>query len=125
MVEGERDFESDRAAASRARNRVEGLSIEDRNDAFEGQIVGWTQFSHCFELRLHDGGAMLAGTVAREAMDRAIQEGLNPFNQHFRVSLKVREVRARNRLPKQAYTLLGMEPVDAPASWPASKRQTR
>ena len=124
LVEGERDFELDSAAVSRARHRVEGLSIEDRNEAFEGQIVGWTQYSHRFELRLHDGRAMLAGAVAREAMDRAIQEGLNPFNRHFRVSLKVREVRARNRLPKQAYTLLGMEPVDAPASWPASKQQT-
>ncbi len=124
LVEGERDFELDSAAVSRARHRVEGLSIEDRNEAFEGQIVGWTQYSHRFELRLHDGGAMLAGAVAREAMDRAIQEGLNPFNQHFRVSLKVREVRARSRLPKQAYTLLRMEPVDAPASWSASRQQT-
>ena len=30
---------------------------------------------------------------------------------------------ARNRAPKQAYTLLDMVPVDPPASWPASKQQ--
>jgi hypothetical protein len=115
LVEGKRDFELDNAAVSRARHRVEGLSIEDRNETLEGQIVGWTQYSHRFELRPHDGSALLAGAVARETMDVAIQEGLNPFNQHFRVSLKVREVRARGRLPKQAYTLLGIKPVHAPA----------
>ncbi len=121
LVEGERDFELDGAAVSRARNRVEGLSIEDRNDAFTGQIVGWTQYSHRFELQLHDDSTVVVGLVARDVMDRAIQESLNPLNRHFRVSLKIREVRARNRPPKLAYTLLGMEPADAPASGPAPK----
>lgn len=123
LVEGERDFELDGAAVSRARHRVEGLSIDDRNDVGAGQIVGWTEYSHRFELRLHDGSTIVAGSVAREAMDRAIQEGLNPLHRHFRVSLKVREVRARNRPPKLAYTLLGMDAADAPASWPALRQQ--
>ena len=124
LVEGDRDFELDSVAVSRARNRVEGLSIEDRNDASAGQIVGWTQYSHRFEMKLHEGGAIVAGSVANDAMDRAIQEGLNPLHRHFRASLKVREVRARNRPPKLAYTLLGIDPVEAPASWPAPKQQT-
>lgn len=124
LVEGERDFELDGAAVSRARNRVDGLSIEDRYDVGTGQIVGWTQYSHRFELQLHEGNTIVSGLVAREAMDRAIQESLNPLHRHFRVRLKVREVRARNRPPKLAYTLLGMEPGDAPASWPAPKQQT-
>ncbi len=122
LVEGERDFELDRAAVSRARNRVEGLSIDDHREVCVGQIVGWTQFSHRFELLPHDGGEVVVGLIARGAMDRAIQEGLNPLQQHFRVPLKVREVKARNRAPKQAYTLLGLVPVDPPASWPAPKQ---
>ncbi|MBC7482478.1 MAG: hypothetical protein H7337_11410 [Rhizobacter sp.] len=123
LVKGDSDLELDSAAVSRARHRVEGLRIEDRNEAFEGQIVNWTPYSHRFEPPLHDGGALLPGTVAREAMDRANQEGPHPFNQHFRLSLKVREARARNRPPKKLYTLLKMEPVDAPESLPASRQQ--
>lgn len=124
LVEGERDYELDRTAVSRARNRVEGLTIEDRTEERVGQIVGWTEFSQRFELRLHEGSAVIVGLVAREAMERAIQEGINPLHAHFRMQLKVREVRARNRQPKQAFTLLGMEPVDTPVSWPASRQQT-
>jgi hypothetical protein len=124
LVEGARDFELDSAAVARARHRVEGLSITDRNEVYAGQIVGWTQYSHRFELQLHDGSVIVTGAVAREAMDRAVQEGLNPLHQHFRVSLKIRDVRARNRPSKLAYTLLGMEPVEAPPSWPAPRQQT-
>lgn len=116
LVEGERDFELDRSAVTRARGRVEGLSISDRTEQVSGQIVGWTQFSHRFELRLHDGAGILTGQVSRVAMDAAVNAGLNPLHQHFQVRLKVREVRVRNRAPRLAYALQEMQAIDPPAS---------
>lgn len=124
LVEGERDFELDHPAVSRARQRVEGLSFHDRAEEVRGQIVGWAEFSHRFELAPHGGGAVLVGSVARAAMERAVQEGLNPLHGHFRANLEVREVRTRNRAPKLAYTLLGLEAVDPPAAWPSPGQQT-
>ncbi|MCE9660593.1 MAG: hypothetical protein K8R60_18860 [Burkholderiales bacterium] len=123
LVEGERDFELDRTAVARARHRVEGLSIHDRIENRAGEVVGWTQVSRRFEVWPHEGGPALIGTVAPDAMDRAISEGLNPLHRHFRLLLKVREVKARNRSPKVAYTLQGMEPITAPESWPSGVQQ--
>ena len=44
-------------------------------------------------------------------------EGLEPYHKHVRASMKVRQVNARNRATKTAYTLLGLEIVTAPESW--------
>ncbi len=109
LVEGERDFELDRTAVIRARNRVEGLSISERTEVRAGQVVGWTQVSRRFELQLRGAEGVLTGQVSQEAMEKALSTGLNPLNQHFRMHLKVREVRARNRSPRLAYTLQAME----------------
>lgn len=111
LVEGERDFELDRSAVMRARGRVEGLQISDRIDERVGYIIGWTQYSHRFELRLDDDGAVLHGQVSREAMEAAGAAGINPLNRRFRVRLKVREVRARSRAPRLAFTLQSMDAV--------------
>jgi hypothetical protein len=124
LVEGDRDFELDRSAVARARSRVEGLTITDRVDEVAGQIVGWTQYSHRFELMPHDKGSIVMGAVSREAMDRAVQDGLNPLHRHFRLSLKVREVRARNRQPRLTYSLQGMESAQAPSSWPTETQRS-
>lgn len=122
LVEGDRDFELDRSAVQRARGRVEGLSIDERTEQLLGQIVGWTEYSHKFELLRH-GGGVVSGSVSREFMNRAVQEGFNPLHQHVRAQLKVREVRARNRQPRFAYTLRAMEVVAAPAAWQAPALQ--
>lgn len=124
LVEGERDFELNLAAVSRARSRAEGLHIDDRTEDRVGQIVGWTEFSRRFELRPHAGGTVVVGAVARETMDRAIQEGTNPLHQHFRVSLQAREVTTRNRAPKVTYILLDMQAVDAPTTSQSPRQLT-
>ena len=123
LVEGERDFELNGTAITRARQRVDGLSIEDREDDCSGQIVGWSEYAHRFELLPHSGGVLLSGAVDRELMRRVVQEGLNPLHQHVDAHLKVRETKARNRQIRRSHLLRTMTPALTPASWPAPGQQ--
>ena len=117
IVEGERDFELDQASVQRARHRVENLQITDRTQEFVGQIVGWTDFSAKFEMQRHGTGEVIQGGISMQALARIAAEGLEPYHKHFRAHMKVREVAARNRQPKIAYTLLSLESVATPVGW--------
>lgn len=109
LVEGQRDFELDQRAIGRARSRVEALTIDDRTETFEGQIVGWTQYSKRFEL-LTPEQALIQGEVAPQVMEAVTQEGRNPMHQRVSIECKVREVRARGRSPRLRYTLIAVQP---------------
>ena len=117
LVEGERDFELNSASVKRARNRVEQLQITDQTQEFSGQIAGWTDVSAKFELRLHNTREVIQGNVTTDALERVATEGFEPYHKHVRASMKVREVKARNRTTKTAYTLLSLEEVAAPQTW--------
>ena len=123
IVEGERDFELDHAAVQRARRRVENLQISDRSDEISGLIVGWSDVSAKFDLELHGTHEIVQGTVTRAELDRIASEGLEPYHKHVRASIKIREVLARNRQPRRAYTLLSLETIDAPTGWQAPSVQ--
>lgn len=117
LVEGERDFELNSASVKRARNRVEQLQITDQTQEFSGQIAGWTDVSAKFELRLHSTREVIQGNVTTDALERVVTEGFEPYHKHVRASMKVREVKARNRTTKTAYTLFNLEEVAAPQTW--------
>ena len=123
IVEGERDFELDQASVQRARHRVENMRITDRTQEFAGQIVGWTDHSAKFELRVHEDRRLLQGSIAPQALERVAAEGIEPYHKHVRVNVKVREVAARNRQSKIAYTLMSLELHSAPADWPPQPLQ--
>lgn len=124
IVEGERDFELDQAAVQRARRRVENLQITDRAEQVTGLIVGWSDVSAKFDLELHNTHEIVQGTVSRAELERVATEGLEPYHKHVRASIKVREVLAKNRQPKRAYTLFSLETIDSPAGWqpPSTQR---
>lgn len=117
LVEGERDFELDRASIQRARQRVEHLQISDRTVELKGRIVGWSDFSAKFDLELHESHEVVQGSVSRAEFERIANEGIEPYHKHVQANVKVREVVARNRTPKLAYTLLSLEPMAAPPDW--------
>jgi hypothetical protein len=125
IVEGERDFELDQASVQRARQRVENMRITDRTEAFAGQIVGWTDFSAKFELRLYESGELIQGSISPQVLESMAAEGVEPYHKHVRASVKVREVSVRNRQPKMAYTLLSLEAQPVPQGFVAAARQTR
>ena len=117
VVEGERDFELDRPAVSRARQRVDGLRIEETPETISGLITGWMSGARKFELRAHDGASAIVGGLSPDVVARVTNEQLNPFNRHVRASVKVTTIHAKNRLPRRAYSLLSFEPIDAPPHW--------
>ena len=111
LVEGERDFELDRAAVTRARERVEGLAITDSTRQIDGQIIGWLDYSGQFELAPHESGAVIRGVISREMLDRVEREGIILYKKQVKATLKERKVTVRNRSPKLAYTLIGFDPI--------------
>ena len=62
-------------AVRRARRRAEALAIEDQFEALQGEIIGWAEYSLCFELRLHADRSVVVGTVSREAVERLVTSG--------------------------------------------------
>ncbi|MGB9149527.1 MAG: hypothetical protein WCB36_04715 [Burkholderiales bacterium] len=123
LVEGERDFELDQAAIERAKERVEALQISEETEEISGQIVGWGDISGRFELKRHDNKQAILGAVSREAFKRIQIENPEPYHKHFLARIEVRRIAARNRQPKIAYTLLGLEPADEPSDWPVQAIQ--
>lgn len=119
VVEGERDFELTTQAIQRARQRAEAMTIEDRTETLQGEIIGWAEYSSRFELRLHSDRNVVIGTVSRAAMELALQGGLVPLHRHVRAQIKVREARMRNRAPRKTFTLQSLEAIDPPTDWPA------
>jgi len=124
IVEGERDFELDQASVQRARRRVESLEISDKTQEFKGQVLGWTDFSAKFELRPYGSHEVLQGSVSAGALERVAAEGIEPYHKHIRATIKIREVKARNRQTKTVYTLISLEQIAPPADWPAQAVQS-
>jgi hypothetical protein len=123
IVEGERDFELTTQAVQRARQRAEALTIEDRVETLEGEVIGWAEFSLRFELRSHVDRSVVMGSVSAEAMGRLLMEGVNPLHRHVRASVKTREVRLRSRAPKKTFALQSIEMIEPPADWPPRTAQ--
>jgi hypothetical protein len=117
IVEGERDFELDHAAVQRARHRVENLRISEDTVVLNGQIIGWTDYSARFELRLHGNQELVQGAITREALDRVSVEGVEPYHKHVRATVKLKRVTMGNRQPRSASMLLGLEMIDPPPDW--------
>lgn len=108
LVEGERDFELDQQAIRRARDRVDALSIEERTEQLEGEIVGWTQYARRFELITADQG-VIQGEVSPELMAEVIQQGMNLLHQRVSLTCKIREVYTRGRAPRIRHVLQAMQ----------------
>jgi len=119
VVEGDRDFELTTQAVQRARQRTEAMTIEERLETLQGEIIGWAEHSLRFELRLHANRSVIVGSVSRSAMERSLQDGLMPLHRHVRAQIKVREARIRNRTPRKTFALQVFETIEAPADWPA------
>lgn len=125
IVEGERDFELTHAAITRARARIENLHIKEDTKEVSGQVAGWTDYAGTFELVEHTTRRVLRGTVARDALDRARSEHMEPYHKHVHARIRVREVTTRTRQSKVSYTLVSLAPIDAPDGWVDVSEQIR
>ncbi len=123
VVEGERDFELTVPAVRRARQRAEAMTIHEKEETLQGEVIGWAEYSSRFELRLHADSSVVVGSVSREAMDRSRQDGLVLLHRHVLAHMKVREVRMRHRPARKTFALQAIELVAPPAEWPARSAQ--
>jgi len=123
VVEGDRDFELSRQAIQRARQRAEALTIAERVETLEGEIIGWTEYSSRFELRVCADRSVVMGHVARDVAENMPSGLSNPLHSYVRVHVKVREVRSRNRPSRMTYTLRSIEPLPMPPDWPVRGTQ--
>lgn len=113
LVERDRDDSLDAQAIHRARERIDATEIEDRqSEQLRGRLLGLTPIGRRFDMRLSDTGALIRGTVAAryatEYLTLIERPGDNPVGKDWRVKMRIREIRERNKPPRMTYTLLGL-----------------
>jgi hypothetical protein len=112
IVEDERDASLDSAAIRRARDRISSTEIIDKeDDNIVGRLIGVVPNLRRFELELA-AGQIVRGAIAAEVASRYMDLISDPTHsivgRRWRVKLRTREVRERNKLPRFVYTLMGL-----------------
>lgn len=113
IVEDERDSSLDSSAVRRARIRVEATEVSDKeSDTVVGELLGLLPDARRFEMKLVETGEVIRGTVAAALAARWLEMIELPderlVGQLWRTKMRVREIRERNRAPRNLYTLLGL-----------------
>lgn len=112
IVEDNRDASLDRNAVKRARERVDLTEIEEQvSDAVVGELLGVLPESRRFEMRLAVTGEIIKGVVAPEVARKYLElaeSDAGVAGRNWRVKMRIREVRERNKPPRQLYKLLGL-----------------
>jgi hypothetical protein len=113
IVEAERDERLNREAVRRARVRVEATEVEDNEfDNVDGELLGLLPEARKFEMKLLQSGKVIRGTVAATLAASWFELIEKPdeklIGQLWRTKMRIREIRERNRPPRNLYTLLGL-----------------
>jgi hypothetical protein len=111
IVEAERDHSLNSEAVRRARLRVDATDVEDtESDTVVGELLGLLPEARKFEMKLLDSGEVIRGTVAAALATRWFELIEKPdeklIGQLWRTKMRIREIRERNRPPRNLYTLL-------------------
>jgi hypothetical protein len=114
IVDEHRDEILDHAAVRRGRARVDATEVtEQDSEDFTGELQGVLPEQRRFEMRLSASGEIIRGSVAAALIPR-YRDLLNdpnadsPLRGVWRVKMRVRTIRQRNKEPRNVYTLLGL-----------------
>jgi hypothetical protein len=113
IVEDERDSILDAKSIQRARLRVDDTWFEDReSDLVVGELLGILPAGRRFEMKLADTGEVIRGAVAAASASKYVELIEGPtggiVGRTWRVKMRIREVRERNKPPRNLYTLIGL-----------------
>lgn len=113
IVEDERDASLDAQAVHRARLRVDATDVQDtESETVVGELLGLLPDSRRFEMKLLDSGDVIKGNVAAALASRWLElieaPGEKMVGEVWRTKMRIREIRERNRPPRNLYTLLGL-----------------
>lgn len=122
VVNGNRDFLLNREAVSLARKRVQEIQITERGDEYVGTVF-LLPTAHRFEFVTQVDGQTktFIGSVSRQAtaqltgqqeLDVEPIDARQVSQRQWKVEILTREIRERNRAPRQVYSLVRLiEPV--------------
>lgn len=113
IVEESRDQSLDAQAVHRARVRVDATEVRDiESDTVVGELLGLLPDSRRFEMKLSDTGEVIRGSVASALAAKWLELIELPeeklVGRVWRTKMKIREIRERNRPPRNLYMLLGL-----------------
>lgn len=113
IVEDDRDASLDKQAVHRARVRVDATEVRDTESAaIIGELLGLLPESRRFEMKLLDSGEVIRGTVSPALASQWLElielPGEKLVGQVWRTKMRIREIRERNRPPRNLYALLGL-----------------
>jgi len=113
IVEESRDASLDSQAVHRARIRVDATEVRDiESESIVGELLGLLPDSRRFEMKLSDTGEVIRGSVGAALATRWLElielPGERLVGQVWRTKMRIREIRERNRPPRNLYTLLGL-----------------
>jgi hypothetical protein len=113
IVEGTHDLQLDAKAISRGRERVDRIEIDEQeSEQIIGELLGILPDSKKFEMRLLGSGTVISGRVAAAYAPRYLSlietPDQSPVGKVWRTKMKIREVRERNKPPRNLYTLIGL-----------------
>lgn len=122
IVEDTHDAMLDAAAIHRGRERMDTTEIEDtESESIVGELLGLLPASRRFEMRLVGSDEVVKGAVAAAYAARYLELIEGPHGdlsgRKWRMKMKIREIRERNKPPRKLYTLIGLlEPLDGQES---------
>jgi hypothetical protein len=113
IVDDERDQLLNLQAVQRGRRRVEATEINDtESERVVGKLIGLVPGKRVFELRIRGSEETITGRVAASVAPDYMAHIESPnqdlYGHWWRVKLKIREVRERNKPPRKLYTLIGL-----------------
>jgi hypothetical protein len=118
IVEDEHDAMLDATAIHRGRERMDATEIEDtESEQIVGELLGLLPDSRRFEMRLLGTDEIIKGPVAAAFAAKYLELIEGPHGdlsgRKWRMKMKIREIRERNKPPRKLYTLIGLlEPLD-------------
>lgn len=113
IVEDSRDESLDAQAVHRARLRVEATEVRDvESESVIGELLGLLPDSRRFEMKLFETGEVIRGSVGAALAAKWLElielPGEKLVGRVWRTKMRIREIRERNRPPRNLYALLNL-----------------